>query len=97
LFFFSSGLFEGAGKYLAPSGRLFTYGAYIFNGVINSEGNVAFDEALREYDSSFGLRDVHKELEPLAEQAGLTLKEIHNLPANNNLLVWEKLGCSAEE
>jgi len=87
-----SGLFKGAGELLAPSGRLFTYGPYAYNGKLTPESNVSFDKSLRRSDPSWGVRDVHKELEPLAEKAGLSILRIHPLPANNQLIVWEKIG-----
>lgn len=84
------GLFYGAGVLLKPEGVLFTYGPYAFDGVITPESNVSFDESLRSRDSSWGLRDVVRELEPLSKTNGLHLEQKHDLPANNNFLVWRK-------
>lgn len=86
----SEGLFTGAGVLLKPDGYLFTYGPYAFDGVIKPESNVNFDASLRSRNPSWGLRDVVRELQPLAQKHGIYLEDKHDLPANNNFLVWRK-------
>ncbi|XP_014239694.1 methyltransferase-like 26 isoform X2 [Cimex lectularius] len=86
----TEGLFKGSSYLLKPGGYLFTYGPYAVNGQITPESNVNFDKMLRERDPSWGLRDIEKELKPLAITNGLHLKNQHDLPANNKFLVWEK-------
>lgn len=87
----SEGLFSGAGVLLKPEGLLFTYGPYAFDGKITPESNVNFDASLRSRDPSWGLRDVIQELQPLAKTHGLQLEQKHDLPANNNFLIWRKI------
>ena len=51
--------------------------------------NLAFDESLRARDPAWGLRrlgDVAAE----AQRAGLQLRERHEMPANNLLLVFAR-------
>ncbi|XP_014285668.1 methyltransferase-like 26 [Halyomorpha halys] len=86
----SQGLFKGAGELLKKEGYLFTYGPYAFNGSITPESNVNFNASLRAQNPSWGLRDVPRELEPLANANGIFLESKHDLPANNNFLVWRK-------
>ena len=82
-------LFAGAGRVLAPGGRLFTYGPYKFDGAFTAPSNAAFDRSLQARDACWGVRDVG-DLDGLAEAAGLSRVETLALPANNHLLVWEK-------
>jgi len=80
-------LMRGAARYLAPGGRLVTYGPYLEDDVPTSEGNLSFDKSLRAQDPAWGLRrreDVARE----AQRAGLQWVARHAMPANNLLLVW---------
>lgn len=86
-----SGLFAGASNLLKPEGLMFTYGPYAFDGKISPESNISFDQSLRSRNPSWGLRDVVRELEPLAKEYNLRLADKHDLPANNHLLVWRKI------
>lgn len=86
----SEGLFASAGVLLKPEGMLFTYGPYAFDGVITPESNVRFDASLRSRNPAWGLRDVIRDLQPLATQHGIYLEGKHDLPANNNFLIWRK-------
>jgi hypothetical protein len=83
-------LMRGAAKYLKPGGKLITYGPYFEAGVEPTLSNLEFDQSLRAHDPSWGIRllaDVEKE----AAGAGLKLAQRHALPANNLLLVWERV------
>ncbi|BES92987.1 Chromosome 16 open reading frame 13 [Nesidiocoris tenuis] len=86
----TEGLFAGSGRILKPGGLLFTYGPYAVDGVITPESNVRFDLGLRQSNASWGLRDIQRQLVPLALKHGIDLKAVHDLPANNKLLVWKK-------
>ncbi|XP_073979960.1 methyltransferase-like 26 isoform X2 [Rhodnius prolixus] len=86
----TEGLFRSSGELLKPSGLLFTYGPYAINGEIKPESNVEFDKSLRMRNPSWGLRDIVRQLEPLATTNNLLLIKTHDLPANNKLLVWQK-------
>jgi SAM-dependent methyltransferase len=83
-------LMRGAANYLKPGGKLVTYGPYFEAGVEPTQSNIEFDQSLRAHDPSWGIRqlaDVEKE----AHLAGLKLTQRHALPANNLLLVWERV------
>jgi len=86
----TEGLFAGAGYVLKPGGYLFMYGPFAVDGKITPESNVNFDRSLRSQDPDWGLRDISRQLVPLAHSAGLKLANTHDLPANNKFLAWLK-------
>ncbi|MEM5517758.1 DUF938 domain-containing protein [Henriciella sp. AS95] len=83
------GLFAGAGRLLSPSGRLVLYGPFARDGDI-AESNARFRDSLRQRDPSWGVRDLDRDLLPLAERARLQLVEVVDMPANNNIVIFEK-------
>ncbi len=85
-----TGLMRGAARHLSAQGRLITYGPYLEDEVETSPGNLAFDADLRARNPAWGLRR-REDVEQLAAQAGLTLSERVAMPANNLLLVWDKI------
>jgi Protein of unknown function (DUF938) len=85
----AEGLFAGTGRYLRADGRLFLYGPFKRDGKHTAISNAVFDTSLRERDAEWGVRDI-AELERLAGSAGLRLKEIAEMPANNLILVFER-------
>jgi len=85
----AEGLFEGAGRYLAANGRFFLYGPFKRDGKHSAISNAVFDSSLREKDAEWGVRDV-VDVQKLAADAGLTLAETIEMPANNLILVFER-------
>jgi len=83
------GLFVGAGRLLAPGGRLMLYGPFARNGAI-APSNARFSHDLKRRDPQWGVRDLDKDLGPLAQKAGLSLTEIRDMPANNLSVVFSK-------
>lgn len=83
----AEGLFAGAERLLDESGLLFLYGPFARNGEM-SEGNARFDEDLKRRDPSWGVRDLDRELVPLAARHGLAIRTIVEMPANNLSVVW---------
>ena len=79
-------MFQGLNAVLGADGVLCVYGPFRYGGRYTSESNRDFDRMLRERDPLSGLRDVN-DLVALSERYGLALKEDHDLPANNRLLV----------
>ncbi len=79
--------FSGLPRVLEVGGVLATYGPFKYGGRFTTESNAAFDAMLRERDPQSGLRDFEA-VNALAEAAGLKLEADHDLPANNQLLVW---------
>lgn len=82
-------LLDGAARVLPPGGPLVLYGPYKLDGAHTSEGNAAFDAALRAQDPAWGIRDL-ADLEAAAAAAGLTFAERVAMPANNQCLVFRR-------
>ncbi len=82
----TEGLLAGAGRLLAPSGRLFVYGCFRRGGRHLSARNAEFDRSLRARDPRWGVRDV-EEVARAAGRHGLLLDETLAMPANNLMLV----------
>jgi SAM-dependent methyltransferase len=87
----AEGLFAGAARHLRDDGRLFLYGPFKRDGKHTALSNAVFDTSLREHDAEWGVRDVG-DLERLAGSVGLTLRESVPMPANNQILVFERSG-----
>lgn len=83
-------LFEGVGLLLPEGGLLVVYGPMNYGGSYTSDSNERFDVWLKAQDPARGIRDFEK-LQRLALQAGLHIREDNDMPANNRLLVWEKV------
>jgi cyclopropane fatty-acyl-phospholipid synthase-like methyltransferase len=80
-------LFFQAPRALLSGGVFLTYGPFNEAGAFTSASNEAFDQRLRARKPSMGIRDI-VDLEALAQRSGLALRAKHNLPANNQILVW---------
>jgi SAM-dependent methyltransferase len=86
----AEGLFAGAKRLLRPGGRLFLYGPFMRDGVHTAPSNEAFDVSLKTRDPTWGVRDLDKEIEPLANRNGLVLETVVEMPANNLSIVFSK-------
>jgi cyclopropane fatty-acyl-phospholipid synthase-like methyltransferase len=82
-------MFAGIGHQLVSHGRFFLYGPFSFNGAYSSESNARFDGWLQARDPHSGIRDFEA-LDTLARAAGLIFMENFAMPANNQILFWEK-------
>jgi SAM-dependent methyltransferase len=85
----AEGLFAGAGRYLRPDGRLLLYGPFKRDGRHTAVSNAVFDSSLRENNPEWGVRDI-ADLERLADNFGLTLRETVEMPANNLTLMFKR-------
>ncbi len=83
----AEGLFAGSARYLRPDGRLFLYGPFKRDGKHTALSNAVFDTSLRSGNPEWGVRDI-ADLEQLAAGVGLKLIEMHEMPANNLILVF---------
>jgi hypothetical protein len=79
-------LLAGAGRRLAPDGRLFVYGPFRRDGVHTAPSNAAFDASLRAQDPAWGVRDT-RDVAAVAERCGLRIAATVPMPANNFTLV----------
>ena len=84
-------LFLGAAETLPRNGLLCLYGPVIYTRKALALSNQAFDQNLKQRDPTQGLR-YFEALDRLAHRAGLQLTADTTMPANNQLLVWQKLG-----
>lgn len=85
----AKGLIAGAGATLKPGGRLFLYGPFAREGAI-APSNAQFDADLKRRDPAWGVRDLDLDILPLAGAAGLALKQVITMPANNLSVIFEK-------
>lgn len=74
---------------LQPDGIVCVYGPFKYAGEFTSESNARFDQWLKANNPLSGVRDFET-VNALAREAGLTLVEDNPMPANNQLLVWQK-------
>jgi SAM-dependent methyltransferase len=87
------GLFEGAGATVVPGGRVFVYGPFAEDGLLEPESNRRFDAMLRAQDPNWGIRDL-ADVREVAEAHGLAFVEQVAMPANNRVLVFERGPCA---
>ena len=80
-------LMNGSSQHLAPGGVLVTYGPYLEDDVPTSPGNLSFDQSLRERNPEWGIRR-REDVERVAKRFGFVLRERHQMPANNLMLVF---------
>lgn len=82
-------LFWHLGDSLSSVRNLCVYGPFNDNGHFTSDSNQAFHQSLQARDSKMGIRDIQWITE-LVNQQGFKLKNIHTMPANNQLLEFER-------
>lgn len=83
-------LFSGVGTHLCAQGLFCLYGPFSYNGAFTSQSNADFDQHLKANNPKQGIRSFEA-LQTLASQANLNLIADHKMPANNRLLVWQKV------
>ena len=83
-------MFAGIGRVLKAQGIFCLYGPFNYDGEFSSESNARFDLWLKQRDPKSGVRDFEA-LQQLAENAGISLIADHEMPANNRVLVWQKI------
>ncbi|MFT4633893.1 MAG: hypothetical protein ACI8PP_000208 [Candidatus Pseudothioglobus sp.] len=82
-------LFTGAAALLPDTGKLCIYGPFKYAGEFTSASNAEFDKRLKNSNPLSGIRDIET-LQQLAAKHGLTLAQDSAMPANNQLLVFER-------
>ncbi|ABI78406.1 conserved hypothetical protein [Hyphomonas neptunium ATCC 15444] len=85
----AEGLIAGAGRLLRTGGKLVLYGPFGREGII-APSNAVFDDSLKGRDARWGVRDLDRELLPLAGKAGLVLETVIQMPANNLTVFFRK-------
>jgi len=84
-------MFAGVGAHLLTGARFCLYGPFNIDNRFTSDSNAEFDSYLRARDSQMGIRDMAA-IENLARLHQLHLEQKIAMPANNFMLVFEKMG-----
>lgn len=79
---------QGATR-LVKGGHFCLYGPMQYEGRLEPQSNRDFDARLRHQASHQGIREFH-DINRLAQDANLLLRDDHPMPANNRLLIWRK-------
>jgi len=82
-------MFEGIGKILEKNAPFCLYGPFNYNNQYTSPSNANFDVWLKSRNPKSAIRNF-EDLISLAENFDLILKDDHEMPANNRILVWIK-------
>ncbi len=82
-------LFSGAAPCLEPGAPLVAYGPFLRADRPTAPSNLAFDASLRATDPAWGLRHLD-DVTASAEAAGFTRPDVHDMPANNLVLVFRR-------
>lgn len=82
-------LVAGCAELLPPGGLLLVYGPFRYGGAFTAPSNARFDEWLKASDLQRGVRDFEW-LEAVAAAQGLHLRDDVAMPANNQLLIWQR-------
>ena len=80
---------RGAARALAAGGHFFVYGPFRTDGAFRSEGDAKFHASLNAQNPLIGYKDLEW-IEAELCAAGLSLVEVHEMPANNLVIVAQK-------
>ena len=87
--------FRGLGAILTAPAVLCIYGPFRYDGQYTSPSNAEFDRFLRARDPQSGIRSF-EDVNTLASEQGFSLRADHAMPANNQLLIWQKSALSSQ-
>lgn len=85
----TEGLVRGAARLLPRGAPLYLYGPFKRDGGHTAPSNAAFDEALRQRDPTWGVRDMAA-VAALADRCGFDGVDTIAMPANNFSLVFRR-------
>ena len=77
------------GNRLSKGGLLIVYGPFKYDGKFTTESNANFNLWLKDRQPHYGIREFN-EISQLAQSHGLVFQRKITMPANNEMLVWEK-------
>lgn len=83
-------LVKEVAQHLPNDGLFLLYGPFNYHGQFTSDSNARFDAWLKMQSPEQGIRDF-EDMDRIAQAAGLELVEDNAMPANNRLLVWQKI------
>jgi len=82
--------FKLLGKRLREGSLVFIYGPFNYDGAYTSESNEKFDSWLKSQNEKSAIRNF-EDVESNMKKAGFKLLKDHEMPANNRVLVFERL------
>jgi cyclopropane fatty-acyl-phospholipid synthase-like methyltransferase len=82
-------MFKGVANQLNSKGLFILYGPFKYNGEYTSASNEQFEGWLKSVDPERGIRDFEA-IQLLANNNGMSLLNDYPMPANNQILVWQK-------
>lgn len=85
----AEGLLAGAARVLTQDGKLMMYGPFHVDGAATAPSNARFDADLRAKNPLWGVRDT-AQLSETAKSFGLVLTAQTPMPANNQILCFER-------
>jgi cyclopropane fatty-acyl-phospholipid synthase-like methyltransferase len=88
-------LFSGIGAVTTAPAVLCIYGPFRYAGQYTSASNAQFDRYLQARDPASGIRNF-EDVNTLSSEQGLHLLADHPMPANNQLLIWQKPALSSQ-
>lgn len=83
-------LFKLLGKRLREGCLVFIYGPFNYNQQFTSESNERFDQGLKMRNPLSGIRNF-EDVEASMNKSGFKLLNDHQMPANNRMLVFERI------
>jgi len=83
-------MFKGVGQVLKQQGLFAQYGPFNYDNKFTSESNVRFDQWLKDRNPVSGIRNF-EDLVILAKENNMMLYADYEMPANNRILVWQKM------
>ncbi len=83
-------MFKHIGECLISGGLFAQYGPFNYQGEYTSESNANFDVWLKQRNSDSCIKDFES-IEKLANDNGMKLFKDIEMPANNRILVWQKI------
>ncbi|WDD98901.1 DUF938 domain-containing protein [Thalassomonas actiniarum] len=84
-------MFDHLPKVCRPGTLLTIYGPFKYQGAYTSDSNASFQQWLQDRDPQSGIRDF-EQVGRLARQQGFELISDIQMPANNQLISWQKQG-----
>ena len=85
----SESLFLQAAELLPNNSPFILYGPFKINGEHTSQSNMLFDESLRAYNSTWGVKDL-EDIRKLAIKNGFLISNLIEMPANNLSLILHR-------
>jgi len=85
-----SAFFKGLAGVSVSQTFLFIYGPFKYEGDFTSPSNAEFDQLLRSRGVGSSIKDFEK-IHDMANSVGFNLLKDIKMPANNQLLIWQKI------